>query len=122
MVCREQEPDRGLRILGPRAGTYHHQVSTPAKMSIRYVVISPVRDEEAHLALMMDSMLSQTICPLRCLKRMTQKPHLLSGIGLLCGFIKGYVRRIPRVEDKDLIRYFSRQQMNRLLGRPILWS
>ncbi len=32
-------------------------------MAIRYVIISPVRDEEAHLPLMVESMANQTVLP-----------------------------------------------------------
>lgn len=59
---------------------------------------------------------------LKCLKRMGEKPYFVGGCGFLFGFLKGYVKRIPRVEDKVLIRYFRQQQMNRLLGRKSLWS
>jgi hypothetical protein len=34
----------------------------------------------------------------------------------------GYVKRLPQVEDKEFIRYFRRQQINRLLGKKSLWS
>jgi poly-beta-1,6-N-acetyl-D-glucosamine synthase len=59
---------------------------------------------------------------LKCIKRMVERPYLIGGCGLLFGFLKGYVNRIPQVEDKDLIRYFRGQQMDRLLGRKSLWG
>jgi poly-beta-1,6-N-acetyl-D-glucosamine synthase len=59
---------------------------------------------------------------LKCARRMTHQPYLVGGCGLLFGYLKGYVRRVPQVEDKELIRYFRQQQMNRLLGRKSLWS
>jgi glycosyltransferase involved in cell wall biosynthesis len=59
---------------------------------------------------------------LKCIKRMVEKPYLIGGCGLLFGFAKGYVSRVPQVEDKALIRYFRQQQIKRLMGRKSLWS
>jgi hypothetical protein len=59
---------------------------------------------------------------LKCLRRAFEKPYLIEGCGLWFGFVGGYLRRIPQADDKDLIKYFRRQQMNRLLGRKSLWS
>lgn len=59
---------------------------------------------------------------IKCLRRLAEKPYLLGGTALWFGFIKGYVKRIPQVNDKDLIRYFRQQQINRLMGRKSLWS
>jgi poly-beta-1,6-N-acetyl-D-glucosamine synthase len=59
---------------------------------------------------------------LKCARRMAAEPYIVGGLGLLFGFVKGYLSRIPQVEDKALIRYLRQQQMNRLLGRKSLWS
>ena len=59
---------------------------------------------------------------LKCFKRAFQKPYGLAGLGLLSGFLAGYLRREPQVDDHDLIQYLRRQQMNRLLGKQSLWS
>lgn len=59
---------------------------------------------------------------LKCLRRLAEKPYLIGGLGLWCGFLKGYFKRVPQVEDKELIRYFRQQQINRLLGRKSLWA
>jgi hypothetical protein len=53
---------------------------------------------------------------------MGEKPYLIGGCGLVFGFVKGYINRIPQVEDKVLIKYFRQQQINRLLGRKSLWE
>ena len=58
----------------------------------------------------------------KCVRRMFEKPYLIEGCGLWAGFMSGYLKRIPQVEDKEFIRYFRRQQMNRLLGKKSLWS
>jgi glycosyltransferase involved in cell wall biosynthesis len=58
----------------------------------------------------------------KCIRRMAEKPYFIGGCGLLFGFIKGYVARVPQVEDEALINYFQGQQMRRLLLRKSLWS
>jgi hypothetical protein len=59
---------------------------------------------------------------LKCLRRMGEKPYFIGGWGLLFGFVKGYVKRVPQVADEALVRYLRQQQMNRLLARKSLWS
>jgi biofilm PGA synthesis N-glycosyltransferase PgaC len=59
---------------------------------------------------------------LKCARRMAEKPYLVAGFGLLYGFVKGYLKKIPQVEDRALIQYFREQQINRLLGRKSLWG
>jgi glycosyltransferase involved in cell wall biosynthesis len=59
---------------------------------------------------------------LKCVQRLWHRPYIIGGIGLLYGFVKGYVTGIPQVEDRALIKYFRQQQVNRLLGRKSLWD
>jgi poly-beta-1,6-N-acetyl-D-glucosamine synthase len=59
---------------------------------------------------------------IKCALRMAQRPYLIGGSGLLFGFIKGYMKGVRRIDDKELIRYFQRQQMNRLLFQKSLWG
>jgi len=56
----------------------------------------------------------------KCLKRLLHRPHV-AGIGLWCGFMKGYLRRIPQVDDPAMIRYLRRQQWRALTFRTSLW-
>jgi poly-beta-1,6-N-acetyl-D-glucosamine synthase len=59
---------------------------------------------------------------IKCIRRLFDKPYLVGGCGLWTGFVGGYVKRVSRSADPDVIRYFRRQQMNRLLGRKSLWT
>jgi poly-beta-1,6-N-acetyl-D-glucosamine synthase len=59
---------------------------------------------------------------LKSAHRLLEKPYGIVGCGLLAGFALGYLKGIPRVPDKEVILYFRRQQMNRLLGKKSLWS
>jgi poly-beta-1,6-N-acetyl-D-glucosamine synthase len=58
----------------------------------------------------------------KCLRRLFLKPYVVESAGLLYGFLKGYLTRMPRVDDRDLIRYLRRQQMNRLFLKPTVWK
>ncbi len=57
----------------------------------------------------------------KCARRLVYRPVVLGSGALLCGFLSGYIKRLPQVDDRQLIRYLRRQQMNRLLGRDAVW-
>jgi biofilm PGA synthesis N-glycosyltransferase PgaC len=59
---------------------------------------------------------------LKCLKRLPQQPLFLSGIALFWGYLGGYLRKVPQVQDKALIRYVRGQQIRRLLFQKSIWS
>ena len=58
----------------------------------------------------------------KCLKRLAERPYVVVSAGLLWGFLKGYLKNVPQVDDKELIRYLREQQINRLMLRPSLWK
>lgn len=58
----------------------------------------------------------------KCAWRLVQKPYVVASAGLLCGYLAAYLRRIPRVNDPQLIAYLRRQQLGRLLGRETIWK
>ena len=57
----------------------------------------------------------------KCLKRAFARPYLVGAIGLGWGYCKGYLQGIAQVDDRDLIRYVRRQQLNKLTFKPSLW-
>jgi poly-beta-1,6-N-acetyl-D-glucosamine synthase len=59
---------------------------------------------------------------LKGISRFHKKPYILGGCGLLFGFLKGYLTGVHQIDDKVLIRYFRKQQMNRLCFRKSLWD
>jgi glycosyltransferase involved in cell wall biosynthesis len=59
---------------------------------------------------------------LKCVKHLFEKPYLLASAGLLYGFILGYVRRVPQIPDKSLIKYLRAQQLRRLLFCTTIWK
>jgi glycosyltransferase involved in cell wall biosynthesis len=58
----------------------------------------------------------------KCLSRFREKPYGVVPAALWFGFLSGYFKRAPRVEDRDLIKYFRGQQMRRLTLRSSLWT
>jgi glycosyltransferase involved in cell wall biosynthesis len=58
----------------------------------------------------------------KCIRRFTCKPYAVSSMGLMVGFMSGYVKRTPQVADRELIKYFQQQQIRRLTLRSSLWS
>lgn len=57
----------------------------------------------------------------KCVRRLRHKPYVLGSVALFWGFISGYLKGIPQVDDRAAIRYLRRQQMNRLRGRESIW-
>jgi hypothetical protein len=57
----------------------------------------------------------------KCVSRLRQRPYVLSSMALLYGFVSGYLKHIPRVNDPKLIAYLRQQQMGRLWGGETIW-
>jgi poly-beta-1,6-N-acetyl-D-glucosamine synthase len=57
----------------------------------------------------------------KCLRRVFMWPYLVVAFGQFYGYLKGYIQNVPRVDDKRLIDYLRRQQINKLLLRPTIW-
>jgi hypothetical protein len=58
----------------------------------------------------------------KCIKRIFQKPYLIPSIGLIYGFISGYLNKVDQIDDKELIRYLRKQQLNRILFKKSIWK
>ncbi len=58
----------------------------------------------------------------KCLKRVFARPYLLGALGLAYGFVRGYVRRTPRVDAPGYRRYVRSQQFRKLTLRPSIWD
>ena len=57
-----------------------------------------------------------------CIIRLASKPYVIRSAGSLWGFIQGYVKNVPRVDDPALIRFVRREQLKRLMGRQTVWN
>jgi poly-beta-1,6-N-acetyl-D-glucosamine synthase len=58
----------------------------------------------------------------KCVSRLVEKPYGVAAAGLCFGFVSGYFRRIPQVDDREMIKYLRQQQMRRLTLRRSLWG
>ena len=59
---------------------------------------------------------------LKCMRRVFKKPVLIGALGLLYGFVSGYLKSVPQGDDRALIGYMRRQQMNKRLMRESIWK
>ena len=57
----------------------------------------------------------------KCVRRLLEKPYLIGPPALAWGFLSGYLKGIPQVDDKETIAYLRKQQMGKLLGRETIW-
>lgn len=58
----------------------------------------------------------------KCIKRIFQKPYVIGSLGLFYGFIEGYMKKIPQIDDRELIRYIREQQIRKLMLRKSIWN
>lgn len=58
----------------------------------------------------------------KCFKRTFRQPRFVTAAALGAGFCSGYIKQLPQVEDRQLIRYLRRQQLRRLSGLPSIYS
>ena len=59
---------------------------------------------------------------MKCARKVVKRPYVLASAGLGWGFISGYWRRIPQVQDRNLIRYTRNQQMRKMLMLESIWK
>jgi biofilm PGA synthesis N-glycosyltransferase PgaC len=59
---------------------------------------------------------------IKCGRRIFSRPYGIGALGLLVGFVSGYLHRVPKVEDGALIRYVRDQQLRKLSFRDSLWD
>lgn len=57
----------------------------------------------------------------KCLRRLVRKPYIIGSAALFYGFVTGYLKQIPQVDDQRTIMYLRRQQLSRLAGRQSIW-
>lgn len=59
---------------------------------------------------------------LKCLRRAFKAPVLFGSIGILYGYMSGYFKGIPQVNDRELIAYLRKQQLNKIFMRETIWE
>jgi glycosyltransferase involved in cell wall biosynthesis len=58
----------------------------------------------------------------KCVSRLRRRPYITGSVALAYGFIGGYLKRIPQVNDPEMIRYLRRQQLRKLAGLETIWQ
>jgi biofilm PGA synthesis N-glycosyltransferase PgaC len=58
----------------------------------------------------------------KCARRVFRKPWGIGAAGLMFGFVSGYLERLQRIDDAELIDYLRREQIKRLLFKTSLWG
>ncbi|PYJ53251.1 MAG: glycosyltransferase family 2 protein [Verrucomicrobia bacterium] len=58
----------------------------------------------------------------KCAARLFEAPFGVVSAGLWYGFVSGYLLRVPRNLEPDVIQYLRREQMRRLLFRTSIWA
>ena len=58
----------------------------------------------------------------KCLGRLWRRPYLIGSIALFYGFVTGYAKRIPQVNEPNTIDYLRQQQLSRLMGKETIWK
>ena len=53
--------------------------------------------------------------------RMAAVDSALGALAMIKGYLEGYVKRLPQVDDPELIRFVRRQQHSRLMMRDTVW-
>ncbi|ULA58174.1 MAG: Glycosyltransferase family 2 protein [Nitrospira sp.] len=59
---------------------------------------------------------------LKCLRRVFHKPVLIGAFAIGYGYVSGYLKRVPQVDDRALITFLRKQQMNKILRRETMWE
>jgi glycosyltransferase involved in cell wall biosynthesis len=57
----------------------------------------------------------------KCVVRLARKPYLIGSVGLMYGFVSGYLTNSPQIDDRPAIAYLRRQQLGRLFGGETIW-
>ena len=57
----------------------------------------------------------------KCLRRLPHRPYLVGSLALFYGFVSGYLKQVPQVDDLKTIGFLRRQQLGRLWGRQTIW-
>jgi len=58
---------------------------------------------------------------LKCIRRIFKRPYLVDSVGLICGFLGGYVNNEPQIEDRAFNEYLRKQQVRRLIRFKTIW-
>lgn len=52
--------------------------------------------------------------------RILDKPYVIGGLAIICGYFKALIKREKQIEDKEMIKFLRRQQLEKLSLRKIV--
>jgi glycosyltransferase involved in cell wall biosynthesis len=58
----------------------------------------------------------------KCFRRLFQKPYIVKALAHAYGYFSSYVKRLPRIENKELMRYVRSRQLKRLVFMKTGWE
>ncbi|MCX8022632.1 MAG: glycosyltransferase family 2 protein [Syntrophorhabdaceae bacterium] len=58
----------------------------------------------------------------KAIKRLSEKPYLIVSVGLLYGYFGGYLKKVPMVNDRELIKYIRKEQLKRIFFQKSIYS
>ena len=58
----------------------------------------------------------------RCCYLLFRKPYLIGSLGMGYGYLTGYLRGLPRINNTKMIEYLRKQQLARLCGAKSIWK
>ncbi len=59
---------------------------------------------------------------LKCFNRISRGEPFIYAMGLIYGFLRGYIDGIPQTDDRELIVYLRKQQLRRLFFMNSIWK
>lgn len=59
---------------------------------------------------------------LKCIENIFHPPYLIGSICLLLGYIGAFLKGVKQIEDKTLIKYLQKQQLNKILLKESIWN
>ena len=59
---------------------------------------------------------------LRSIGRFRRRPLVIGGIYMFAGYVEGYLKKLPQIDDEPLIKYIQTQQINKLIGKATIWK
>jgi poly-beta-1,6-N-acetyl-D-glucosamine synthase len=57
----------------------------------------------------------------KCCKWLGERPYGIASLALFIGYFSGYVKRLPRIEDKELIKFLRKEQLKKIFLRKGMW-
>lgn len=57
----------------------------------------------------------------KCVRRLFQAPLVIGGLALGYGFLRCYLKGVPRLDDQEFIRFIRDQQLRRLFKPKTIW-